>query len=91
MIFDEENNKMVAVDEYYDSILNPKQRYYKCSNIETMDGTLYNICVVRVPAIDLSEASDRYENLVAVTGALEAVVGEVERFSMEEHEYAGRD
>ena len=91
MIFDAENNKMVAVDEYYDSILNTKQRYYKCSNIETMDGTLYNICVVSVPAIDLSEASDRYENLVAVTGALEAIVGEVERFSMEEHEYACAD
>jgi hypothetical protein len=39
---------------------------------------------VSVPKIDLSEAVDRYENLVAVSGALESIVGEVERFSMEE-------
>jgi hypothetical protein len=63
-------------------------RYYKCTNIETVDGTPYNSCVVSVPAIDLSEATDRYENLVAVSGALESIVGEVERFSMEEISYA---
>jgi hypothetical protein len=63
-------------------------RYYKCTDIETVDGTPYNSCVVSVPAIDLGEASDRYENLVAVTGALESLVGEVERFSMEEYGYA---
>jgi hypothetical protein len=63
-------------------------RYYKCTNIETVDGTPYNSCVVSVPAIDLSEAVDRYENLVAVSGALESIVGEVERFSMEEVSYA---
>lgn len=63
-------------------------RYYKCTNIETVDGTPYNMCIVGVPEIDLSEAVDRYENLVAVSGALESIVGEVERFSMEEHEYA---
>lgn len=63
-------------------------RYYKCTNIETVDGTPYNSCVVSVPAIDLSEATDRYENLVAVSGALENIVGEVERFSMEEVSYA---
>lgn len=63
-------------------------RYYKCTDIETVDGTPYNMCIVGVPMIDLSEAVDRYENLVAVTGCLERVVGEVERFSMEEHEYA---
>ena len=63
-------------------------RYYKCTNIETVDGTPYNSCVVSVPAIDLSEATDRYENLVAVSGALENIVGEVERFSMEEISYA---
>lgn len=59
-------------------------RYYKCSDIETVDGTPYNSCVVSVPVIDLSEAVDRYENLIAVSGALESIVGEVERFSMEE-------
>ncbi len=63
-------------------------RYYKCTDIETVDGTPYNSCVVSVPAIDLSEAVDRYENLVAVSGALESIVGEVERFSMEEVSYA---
>jgi hypothetical protein len=63
-------------------------RYYKCTNIETVDGTAYNSCVVSVPAIDLSEATDRYENLVAVSGALENIVGEVERFTMEEVSYA---
>lgn len=62
-------------------------RYYKCTNIETVDGTPYNSCVVSVPKIDLSEAVDRYENIVAVSGALEAIVGEVERFSMEEVSY----
>jgi hypothetical protein len=59
-------------------------RYYKCTDIETVDGTPYNSCVVSVPAIDLSDALDRYENLVAVSGALENIVGEVERFTMEE-------
>lgn len=63
-------------------------RYYKCTDIETVDGTPYNSCVVSVPAIDLSDAVDRYENLVAVSGALESIVGEVERFSMEEVSYA---
>lgn len=63
-------------------------RYYKCTDIETVDGTPYNSCVVSVPAIDLSDALDRYENLVAVSGALESIVGEVERFSMEEVSYA---
>jgi hypothetical protein len=63
-------------------------RYYKCTDIETVDGTPYNSCVVSVPEIDLSDAVDRYENLVAVSGALESIVGEVERFSMEEVSYA---
>jgi hypothetical protein len=63
-------------------------RYYKCTNIETVNGTPYNSCVVSVPAIDLSDALDRYENLVAVSGALENIVGEVERFTMEEVSYA---
>ena len=63
-------------------------RYYKCTDIETADGTPYNSCTVSVPEIDLSEAVDRYENLIAVSGALESIVGEVERFSMEEVYYA---
>ena len=63
-------------------------RYYKCTDIETVDGTPYNSCVVSVPAIDLSEAVDRYENIAAVSGALESIVGEVERFSMEEYDHA---
>jgi hypothetical protein len=63
-------------------------RYYKCTNIETVNGTPYNSCVVSVPAIDLSDALDRYENLVAVSGELENIVGEVERFTMEEVSYA---
>lgn len=62
-------------------------RHYKCTNIETVDGTPYNYCVVSVPKIDLTEAVDRHENMVAVSGALEAIVGEVERFSMEEVDY----
>ena len=63
-------------------------RYYKCVDIATVDGTPYNSCVVSVPAIYLSEASDRYENLVAVTGALESLIGEVESFSYKEVSYA---
>lgn len=53
---------------------------YRCFEIVTEDGTPYNSCVVTVPAIDLSEPEDRYENLVAITGALETLVGPVETF-----------
>lgn len=63
-------------------------RYYKCTDITTVDRTPYNSCVVSVPAIDLSEAVDRYENLVAVSGALENLIGEVESFSYTEVSYA---
>lgn len=63
-------------------------RYYKCTDIETVDGTPYSSCIVSVPTIDLSEAVDRYENLVAVSGALESIVGEVESFSYKEVSYA---
>jgi hypothetical protein len=63
-------------------------RYYKCTDIETVDGTPYNSCVISVPSMDLSEAIDRYEHRVAITGALENIVGEVERFSYTEVEYA---
>ena len=89
MIFDEENNKMVTVDEYFDSIYSSlRLRYYKCTDIETVYGKRYNMCIVGVPMIDLSEAVDRQENLAAITGCLEKVVGEVERFNVEEHTYA---
>jgi len=63
-------------------------KYYKCTDIETVNGTPYNSCVVSVPSMDLSEAIDRYEHRVAITGALESIVGEVERFSYTEVEYA---
>ncbi len=59
-------------------------RYYKCTDIETVDGTPYNSCVVSVPAIDLSDPLDRCDNLVAISGALENIVGEVNRFSYTE-------
>jgi len=40
--------------------------------------------VVIVPAIDLSTPEDRLENLSAISGALESIVGEVDSFSYEE-------
>ena len=83
MIFDEENNKMVTVDEYYNSIDN--LRYYNCYDIQNVNpNVIYHNCVVSVPAIDLSEAVDRQENLAAISGALEDIVGEVESFRFEE-------
>ena len=57
---------------------------YRCFEIVTEDGTPYNSCVVTVPAIDLSKPEDRYENLVAITGALETLVGPVETFRYSE-------
>ena len=59
-------------------------RYYKCTNIKTVDGTPYHSCIVSVPKIDLSEAVDRHENLEAVSAALEDLIGEIDSFSMEE-------
>lgn len=57
---------------------------YRCFDIVTEDGTPYNSCVVTVPAIEMSKPEDRYENLVAITGALETLVGPVENFSYTE-------
>lgn len=57
---------------------------YRCFDIVTEDGTPYNSCVVTVPAIELSNPEDRYENLVAITGALETLVGPVETFCYSE-------
>jgi len=57
--------------------------HYRCFDIETENGTPYNSCVVTVPVIDMSRAVDRYENIVAISGALENLVGPVERFRYE--------
>ena len=88
MIFDEENNRMVTADEYYNSILNPKQRYYKCSNIETVGGRVYNCCVVAVPEVQPSgnASLDRQTLRDSVMVALEDTLDvEVDSYSsMEE-------
>jgi len=61
------------------------ERFYKCTNITTVDGAKYDQCFVSVPSIDLSEAVDRQENLAAVSGALESAIAyEVENFQYEE-------
>ena len=60
--------------------------HYRCFDIRTEDGTPYNSCVVTVPAIDLSTPENRYENLVAISGALEGLIGPVETFSYKEEE-----
>lgn len=57
---------------------------YRCFDIVTEDGTPYNSCVVTVPVIDMSQPENRYENLVAITGALETLVGPVETFRYSE-------
>ena len=57
---------------------------YRCFDIVTEDGTPYNSCVVTVPSIELSKPEDRYENLVAISGALENLIGPVEIFSYSE-------
>ena len=56
---------------------------YKCFDIVTEDGTPYNSCVVTVPKHDISCAVERQEFIVAVSGALENIIGPVERFSYE--------
>ena len=84
MVFDEENNKMVTVDEYFDSI-ETNMRQYNCYDIKTVNTDVeYFNCTVLVPTIDLTEAVDRQENLAAISGVLESIVGEVESFSYEE-------
>jgi hypothetical protein len=60
-------------------------RQYNCYDIKTVNTDVeYFNCTVFVPDIDLSEAADRQENLVAISGALENIVGEVDSFSYEE-------
>ena len=60
-------------------------RQYNCYDIETVSKEVdYLNCVVSVPTIDLSEAVDRQENLAAISGVLESIVGEVESFRFEE-------
>lgn len=63
-------------------------RSYQCMDIQTVDGQFIDSQIVTVPAIDLDEAVDRYENLVAMSGVLERIVGEVESFSYKEVSYA---
>lgn len=58
--------------------------HYRCYDIVTEDGTPYNSCVVTVPIIDPSTPENRYENLVAISGALENLVGPVESFRYSE-------
>lgn len=60
--------------------------HYRCFDIKTEDGTPYNYLVVTVPAIDLSTPENRYENLVAISGALESIIGSVETFSYVEEQ-----
>jgi len=60
-------------------------RQYNCYDIETVSKEVdYKNCVVFVPTIDLTEAVDRQENLAAISGVLESIVGEVESFRFEE-------
>lgn len=56
---------------------------YRCYDILTENNEKIYTCVVNVPERDLSDATDRYENLIAVSGALESLVGPVETFSYE--------
>lgn len=66
-------------------------RYYKCSDIETVDGNRYNSCVVGIPEIQPTGnlALDRQTILDNVMVALEDTIdSEVECFSnMEEMEW----
>jgi hypothetical protein len=57
---------------------------YRCFDIVTEDGTPYNSFVVTVPSIELSKPEDRHEHLVAISGALENLIGPVESFSYSE-------
>ena len=61
-------------------------RQYNCYDIKTVNTDVeYFNCTVFVPDIDLSEAVDRQENLVAISGALENIAGEVDSFRYEEY------
>ena len=62
-------------------------RDYICTDIDADDKSKNIIsCLVSVPAIDLSDAVDRQENLAAISGALESIVGPVESFSYKEYQ-----
>ena len=61
-------------------------RQYNCYDIKTVNTDVeYFNCTVFVDDIDLGEAVDRQENLVAISGALENIVGEVDSFRYEEY------
>lgn len=60
-------------------------RDYKCYDIDREDGHVNVIsCLVSVPVFDLNDAVGRQENLAAISGALESIVGPVESFSYKE-------
>ena len=62
-------------------------RDYVCTDIACEEvGVKVISCLVSVPAIDLSDAVGRQENLVAISGALESIVGPVESFSYKEYQ-----
>ena len=61
-------------------------RDYVCTDIDADDKSKNIIsCLVSVPVVDLSDAVGRQENLAAISGALESIVGPVESFSYQEY------
>ena len=62
-------------------------RDYVCTDIDADDKSKNIIsCLVSVPVVDLSDAVGRQENLAAISGALESIVGPVESFSYKEYQ-----
>ena len=60
---------------------------YRCYDIDREESGVKVIsCLVTVPVIDLSDAVGRQENLAAISGALESIIGPVESFSYEEYQ-----
>ena len=60
-------------------------RDYVCTDIEVDDKSKNIIsCLVSVPVVDLSDAVGRQENVVAISEALESIVGPVESFRYKE-------
>lgn len=56
---------------------------YRCYDILTERNETVYACVVTVPVTDMTEAIDRQEHRMVISGALENLVGPVERFSYE--------
>ena len=62
-------------------------RDYVCTDIDADDKSKNIIsCLVSVPVVDLSDAVGRQENLAAISGALESILGPVESFSYKEYQ-----